>query len=271
MAGSQRIAEKTQMDRHRVIGSAHAEVRFAIGTGAHNSIVVEPVEPAAADPALREDLAQIVHDLKNPLSSIALEAEMLDARMECCDRADVAQAVGRILRNVTYLDRLIGDLMDACTLSNGFFALRRVPCDLRALMMSVIDRVVPVADRHRVFIDADPLERVVIDEHRIERVIANLLDNALKYTPPSAGIVIRLERAVHTVQISICDAGPGLTAADIATVFEPYQRASTSLGRRGSGLGLFVSKQIVEAHGGDIGVESVRGWGARFFFSLPLA
>lgn len=254
------------MERTCGQGQSRADVRFAMGTGEHAPILDEDGEAP-----LHEELAQIVHDLKNPLSSIALEAELLDARMEFCERGDVAQAVGRILRNVTFLDRLVHDLMDACTLSNGFFSLRRTRCDLRCLLMSVIDRVVPAADRHRVFLDADDLRDILVDELRIERVIANLLDNALKYTPASAGIVIRLERTARTAHFSICDAGPGLSANEIETVFEPYQRASTSVGRRGTGLGLFVSKQIVEAHGGNIGVESVRGWGARFFFALPLA
>jgi signal transduction histidine kinase len=100
-------------------------------------------------------------------------------------------------------------------------------------------------------------------------VITNLLDNALRYTPSTGGIVVRLSKDLAGAHISICDAGPGLSPEEIAVVFEPYRRAASSLGRAGSGLGLYVSKQIVEAHGGRIGVESVRGMGARFFFALP--
>ena len=109
----------------------------------------------------------------------------------------------------------------------------------------------------------------MVDELRIERVIANLLDNALKYTPASASIVVRLSGDRETAHVSICDAGPGLSSAEIGFVFEPYRRALSSAGQSGSGLGLYVSKQIVEAHGGYIGVDSARGAGARFYILAP--
>jgi signal transduction histidine kinase len=222
---------------------------------------------------IAENTAQIVHDVKNPLSSIALEVELLEARLACGDPFDAARSIGRIRRNVTFLDRLIYDLLDVCTLSNGRLALRRAPCDLQCLVVEVIDRVVPAAERHRVLLDQHgsraPIE-ARIDELRIERVIANLLDNALRYTPKKSPIVVRLTRDTHNAHVSVSDGGPGLTDAERDVVFEPYRRGVSSRGHSGNGLGLYVSKQIVEAHGGYIGVESERGTGARFFFALPL-
>jgi signal transduction histidine kinase len=129
---------------------------------------------------------------------------------------------------------------------------------------------VPCSERYRVMLaDSEPIE-VLADAVRIERVVMNLLDNALKYTPPCGGIVVRMSKDDRHAQVSISDAGPGLSSAERRVVFEPYRRVSTSAGRIGTGLGLYVSKQIVEAHGGSIGVESMRGLGARFFFELPL-
>ncbi|HEY3801044.1 MAG TPA: HAMP domain-containing sensor histidine kinase [Kofleriaceae bacterium] len=228
--------------------------------------------PTNAEPAgaLGNELAQIVHDLKNPLSSIALETEVLDARGVSCQGVDARQAMARIRRNVRFLDRLIYDLVDVCTLSDGRFALRRTRCDVAALLSIVIERVVPAGDRHRVRLDAPLGIDAMIDELRIERVAANLLDNALKYTPADAPIVVTARREGDAVAISVADTGPGLTASEVAHLFEPYRRGGTSRGRTGTGLGLFVSKQIVEAHGGRIGVDSVTGVGARFFFALPL-
>lgn len=239
--------------------------RLAKGSGVYpRPPMIESILPRG------DELAQIVHDLKNPLASIALEADMLEARGAHCGSFDAQRALARIRRNVQFLDRLIFDLMDACKLSNGSLALCRVPCELGRLVENVIERSVPGADRHRVFVDTlEPIE-VLADEHRIERVVMNLLDNALKYTPSSGGIVVRMSRDERYAQLSISDAGPGLTSAEVGLVFEPYRRVSSAAGRSGTGLGLFVSKQIVEAHGGSIGVESVRGLGARFFFALPL-
>jgi signal transduction histidine kinase len=264
-------AECTFMDGDCGERKSHRRGLFARGTGRHaqfsrSELEGEENEDASGD----EELAQIVHDLKNPLSTIALEIDLMDARLDGGDRFDTVRAIGRIRENVRYLDRLIYDLIDMCTLSNGHFALRRARCDLGRLLESVIDRVVPSSERHRVTLDAPDLTEAVIDELRIERVIANLIDNALKYTPSSGGIVVRLTREGVSAQISVCDAGPGLSPAELDIVFEPYRRCSSSRGRQGTGLGLYVSKQIVEAHGGRIGCESVRGAGARFYFALPI-
>ncbi len=250
--------------------SQHRKGRYERGTLAKGSgqyallPTIESVVPRG------DELAQIVHDLKSPLSSIALEADLLDARAAFCEGFDAKRSLERIRRNVRFLDRLVYDLMDACTLSNGQFALRRVPCDLANLLASVIERAVPHSDRHRVFLDPCVPTEVLADELRIERVVMNLLDNALKYTPVCGGIVVRMSKDDRTAQISISDAGPGLAPGDVSVVFEPYRRAASATGRAGTGLGLYVSKQIVEAHGGSIGVESVRGLGARFYFELPL-
>jgi signal transduction histidine kinase len=238
---------------------------FVLGTGRHEWFV--PNEGAKE----RDDqLAHLVHDLKNPLSTIALEFELMDAKLSIEGPVEVSAAIARIRRNVRFLDRLVYELMDACTLSNGRFALRRSPCELRALVIETVDRTVPSADQHRVTVDVTDPAEVMADELRIERVLANLLDNALKYTPSSGGIAIRMSADDRSAHVSVCDSGPGIAPEEIELLFQPYRRAATSRARPGTGLGLYVSKQIIEAHGGTIGVESVRGMGARFHFALPL-
>lgn len=241
-------------------------VRFAMGTGEH-----EPIRELDTSARLQDDeLAQIVHDLKNPLASIAIEAELLDSRIARGDRRETAKSIDRITQNVMFLDRLIYDLMDACTLANGEFNLRRTRFDLRQLIEAVVDRIVPWPDRHRVFADVDEHVQVVGDELRIERVVGNLLDNALKYSPASAAIVVSLERDIQRMaRVTVTDGGPGMTPGELAFIFEPYRRASTSTGRQGTGLGLYVSKRIIEAHGGRIEVESAPGKGSQFAFLLP--
>ncbi|NVB85359.1 MAG: HAMP domain-containing histidine kinase [Kofleriaceae bacterium] len=240
-------------------------VRFAMGTGEH-----EPIRELDSSARLQDDeLAQIVHDLKNPLASIAIEAELLDSRIARGDRRETAKSIDRITQNVMFLDRLIYDLMDACTLANGEFNLRRSRFDLRQMIEAVVDRIVPWPDRHRVFADVDENVYVVGDELRIERVIGNLLDNALKYSPSTSAIVVSLQRDIRMARVTVTDGGPGMTPGELAFIFEPYRRASTSAGRSGSGLGLYVSKRIIEAHGGRIEVESAPGKGSQFSFLIP--
>jgi PAS domain S-box-containing protein len=230
--------------------------------------ILRAVETTEA--GLREDdVAQIVHDLKNPLSTIALETCLLDDKLARGNPSDMRDAFARITHNVEFLDRMVQDLLDLCSLDAGRLQLHRRPTELHALLEQIIDRVVPTRDRERVSLQpAEPLT-TSIDDLRIERVVANLLQNALKYAPRSSRIVVRLAAASDAIRISVSDAGPGIAPAEIGSVFDKFRRASTAGGHEGSGLGLYVSKKIIEAHGGQIGVTSVRGAGSQFFFELP--
>ena len=234
--------------------------------------VVAIVHPARHDNAgLREeDVAQIVHDLKSPLTTIALEAELLEHKLATGDHSDVRHSMTRITRNAWFLERMVQDLLDLCSVEAGQLELHPAPTELRTLLEDVIDRVTTTRDRARVFLRAETPVTTTIDDLRIERVVANFLQNALKYAPDHTGIVVRLEHRGTRVCVSVIDAGPGLSPADMARIFDKYTRTAAARLREGSGLGLYVSKRIIEAHGGHIGVESVQGAGSRFFFELPL-
>jgi two-component system, OmpR family, sensor histidine kinase MtrB len=216
-----------------------------------------------------ERLAEIVHDLTNPLNTIALETHLLDDKVAAGDSTEIRSAAARISRNVFFLERMVRDLLDSCSTDAGRFEIRRAPTELRALTLRVVDRVVSTRDSGRVWIDASAPLTLSIDELRIERVVANLLQNALKYTPRPGLIGIRLEVTDHHARISVVDAGPGLTVAEAAYVFDKYRRGRSSATHEGSGLGLYVSKQIVEAHGGKLWVSSAEGAGSCFYVELP--
>jgi signal transduction histidine kinase len=232
--------------------------------------VVPIAAPAVRHDLRHEDVARIVHDFKGPLSTIALEAGLLGERFACGDPVDMAGTVGRIARNVEFLDRLVMDLLDLCELETGHFVLRRVPTELRLLLDTVIARSVASRDRDRVFLVAPDEVTIEVDDLRIQRVVANLLHNALKYAPAASGIVIRLEREAAVVRVSVSDAGHGLSDLELEHVFDEYRGDRRALAHEGTGIGLFLSKQIVEAHGARMGVDRVRGEGTRFFFELPV-
>jgi signal transduction histidine kinase len=224
---------------------------------------------ATDDFALAERVEQIVHDLKGPLQTIALETCLLDDKL-APDDLETRSAIARISRNVFFLDRLVQDLVDFGSLEAGRLELRRKPTELRALIARAIDRLVPTRDHPRIFFELSAKVVVAVDELRIERVFANLLQNALKYAPRNSRITIRIGVAGELARISVSDAGPGLTGDETTHVFDKYRRGSSSVGHEGSGLGLYICKQIVEAHGGTIGVTSVEGLGSQFFFELPV-
>jgi signal transduction histidine kinase len=217
-------------------------------------------------PGHDEELAQIIHDLKNPLSSIALEIELMAARTS----DEMVLGIKRIRRNLSFLDRLIYNIVELCNLADGRLVLERGRCSVVRLLAEVVERVVPGAERHRVELDVDADLELVIDALRIERVVANLLDNALKYAPRHSTIAVRLRVDGAFAELSVSDPGVGLTPHETATMFHPYTRCGSSRGRPGTGLGLYIAKQIVEAHGGRIDVESAHGIGTRFHFTLPL-
>jgi two-component system sensor histidine kinase BaeS len=240
--------------------------RFARGT---QELRRMDVQQEQRERMIEDDVAEIVHDLKSPLSAISLEAVLLGEKLTRGDRATSLHSIARINSNVAYLDRLVLDLLDACAIASGQLKLSRYATDLGELLDRVVNRVVANANRPRIVLDASSRMSLALDELRIERVVANLLDNAIKYTPASSPIVVRLSTYASSACVSIIDTGPGISTADLGQVFDRYQRAGTSRGRAGSGLGLYVCKKIVEAHGGTIGVESIRGVGSRFFFELP--
>jgi signal transduction histidine kinase len=226
--------------------------------------------PAPSLDVLREDdVAQIVHDLRDPLATIALETYLLDRKLTTGDHSDVKSTVTRIIRNIEFLDRMVQDLLDSCSADEAHLQLQRNPAELRALLEQVVNRLVPTRDLGRVIVEAPYPITLSIDELRIQRVVANLIANALKYTPKHSRIIVRLEVGA-VARVSVIDAGPGLSAAEAERVFDKYRRGTTARGLEGCGLGLYASKRIVEAHGGRIGVESFPGVGSRFYFELPM-
>ena len=217
-----------------------------------------------------EDIARIVHDFKNPLSTITLEADMLGHRASAGDQDAVKRAADRIARNVEFLDRLVMDLLDLCSFEAGSIDLRTEPTELVALLEHVIERVVSTRDLDRVVLAPSPRTTVILDDLRIERVVANLIGNAIKYAPAKSRIDVSLETEPSVVRVTVRDTGSTLGATEIAYIFDAYRRVDRFSDIEGSGLGLYVSKKIVEAHGGQIGVTKLFDGGTRFFFELPL-
>ncbi|MBA3461543.1 MAG: HAMP domain-containing histidine kinase [Deltaproteobacteria bacterium] len=240
---------------------------------AHGTLELDPrdIQEAREEPGLRvEHVVQIAHDLKSPLHTMALETSILQHRIAAHEPIDAGPVLDRIMHNIEYLDRMVQDLLDGCSPEQTRKTLALAPTDLRTLLETVVERSVATRDRARVFLKADRSAIVMVDDLRIQRVVANLLSNALKYSPIAGGVVVRLDLYEDYCGVSVIDAGPGVTTAEASYIFDKYRRTRSARGREGSGLGLYVSRQIIEAHGGRLDVECVRGAGSRFFFELPL-
>ncbi len=218
-------------------------------------------------PAIPNDeLAAIAHDLKNPLSVIMLETLVLDQQLGATMPPVVQRGLERIAHNAAYIDRLVSDLLDLASADAGRLELRLERCDLARLLTDAIERSVSTLERPHLRLEIRQPVTVHADAMRIERVVSNLIANALKHG--KAPVTVRLEARGIFACVSVIDTGPGLTGDQARTVFDRFRRGPHA--HEGYGLGLYISRKIIEAHRGRIGVQSSPDHGSRFFFELPI-
>jgi signal transduction histidine kinase len=216
-----------------------------------------------------EVLAMVSHDLRNPLGVITLSATALQHRLTGdAERRPIAA----IERATARMGRLVRDLLDLAALDAGQLALDREPHDAGPLLEQAAEALRPLADERGVGLRVEPSPmplRVTCDHERVLQVFANLGDNALKFTPRGGTITLRSEHAGSFVRFSVSDTGSGMSPDQLDHAFERYWRAAPR-DRRGVGLGLAITKGLVEAQGGAIGARSAVGAGSTFFFMLPV-
>lgn len=237
-------------------------------------LIHDETDPLALDRARDEQLYMIVHDLRNPLSNIISSLELLRESVRTPSATSVPNALVNIaLRSSRRIALLVESLLDMTRMEAGQFTLATTTARLDMLIERAVDFVKPAADRKHIplEVDLDPaLPPVLIDENMIERVIVNLLDNACKFVSPSQAVRVSARRADHEVRISVHDEGPGIAAEDRARLFQKFSRGLSLSGHAtGTGLGLAFCKMAVEAHGGQISLDSELGKGSTFTFTLP--
>jgi len=216
-------------------------------------------------------LSSVSHDLRTPLAAIKASAESLLQRDVDWSEEDREGFTGAIVRESDRLNRLVGNLLDMSRIEGGALRPRRDWYDLGELVREVVGRLGPLLHGREVTLTiADDLPPVLLDYLMIDQVITNLLENAVKYTPPDGPIAVTVTAAEHAVHLAIADHGPGIPAGRRERVFDKFYRLESTGRGRGSGLGLAVSRGLVEAHGGRIWIEETPGGGATFAFELPI-
>ena len=214
--------------------------------------------------AQRDFLAMVSHDLRSPLTVIRASAQLLQRRGEYRETT-----VETILEYVDRMARLIDDLADVVRLEEGHLPLQREPLDLVALARECAAAAEEQSARHAVRVEApDASVCGAWDRVRLGQVLENLLGNALKHGAEEGEVVVRVEERDGEALISVQDSGPGIDPEHVPHLFDRFYRASTS--STGLGLGLYISRILVEAHGGRIWVESRPGQGSTFTMALPL-
>jgi signal transduction histidine kinase len=219
-------------------------------------------------------VATVAHELRGPLSALETASEILGRDLDILDAGQVRDIVSGMHRRTVWMRGLLENLLASAAIREGRFRVHLRPLDIVEAIREVQSIVLPMFDRKSqtvrvVTLPTYPL--VEADDHRIAQVLLNLLSNANKYADAGTEVEVAVSTLAGAVRVSVSDRGPGLPNRAIRTAFRAYDRAGRS-GGEGLGIGLWVVRSIVRAHGGRVGVFNREGGGATFWFELrPMA
>ncbi len=222
----------------------------------------------------QEDMIHTIsHDLRTPLAIIKGHAQLLEENAFHYQHTDEERdSIKSILRGIQRMEVMTQDLVDAARLEGGQLQLRLEPVDLCAFAQDMLRRAAAVMAIERIHLNCPvDLPSVLADYNRLERIMTNLLSNALKYSDPGTPVLLQMQRVEREVVISVTDQGAGIAPDDVPLPFSRFYRAQGTQQTEGLGLGLYITRMLVEAHGGHISVESAVGKGSTFSFTLPVA
>ena len=215
--------------------------------------------------------AMIAHELRSPLTPIINYAQIIARPNQ--RRETIERGTNIIISQAWRLTRLVSDLLDSSRLSSGQFTLSCEICDAVKLVKEVVEQLRPIAPYHQFAIEVPATPTIgKWDYGRLQQALGNLLDNAIKYSDEETTITTRVWQTPENVHISVHNQGAGIPLRDIDQLFRPYGRLQSSGTQRGYGLGLYIAKSIVEAHGGELRLEQPAqgSEGTTFTFDLPL-
>lgn len=222
--------------------------------------------------AARDELLGVVaHDLRSPLGAITMKAGLLRKADASPTMRRHAGAIESIAVRMAYL---IKSLLDAASIDLGRFSIDPAPVHALPVVRETVELFSTQAETKSIDLEASAEEidlTVFADRDRLVQALSNLVGNAIRFTPEGGKVTVAAKREDGSVRFSVVDNGPGIAPEDIPRIFERFRGSEEDGGATGTGLGLYLAKGIVEAHGGRIWAESVKGEGARFHFTIPRA
>ena len=250
-------------DHEKLVGGIAAQA----GTAIENAMLYEEIKRLNAKKD--EFIGVAGHELRTPITTIKGYLQLLEGQ---APEGLAKNFTEKALRQVNKLNRLVTDLLDASKIQAGKLEYNMMSCFLLPLIRDSLDTLRQIHSTHVLTADL-PEEDIVItaDGSKIEQVLINFITNAVKYSPEGSQIIVGVRKTDSRVIVSVRDQGIGIDQKHLALIFQRYYRVDTiehAVG--GLGIGLFISKEIIERHAGEIGVESEEGKGSTFYFSLPL-
>lgn len=265
-------AELTPKDGKPVLVLVHLR-QVVVEDGTNFQWLIRDISERKKLDRLRDDLiSMIYHDLRSPLSNIVSSLDVFNAMLPKDGDPAFRSLLNIALRSTERIQRLTNSLLDMSRLESGHPVVQRVSASAVLLAVDAIDAVSPVADtKNQVINFSIPADAptLMIDADMIRRVLINLLENAVKYSPSDGEITLGAEFDQHQTKIWIQDSGPGISAKEQEYIFDKFTRLNPEGDQKGFGLGLAYCRLAVEGHGGQIWIESEQGRGARFNFTLP--
>ena len=221
--------------------------------------------------AARDEIIGIVaHDLRNPLGAITIKAAMLRNGAVSVETREKAASIELVALR---MEHLIRTMLDVTTMEAGQFSVDPAPCSVDEILTEIAAMFEPIAESKQIQIEhslEEPGLSVFADRERVLQVLSNLVGNALKFTDPGGHVSVSVDRQATMARFAVQDTGTGIRDENLSHIFDRFWKDQTP-GKKGTGLGLFIAKGIVVAHGGHIWAESEPGHGSSFYFTLPLA
>lgn len=217
----------------------------------------------------KDDFISIAsHELKTPITSLKASLQLLDRMKEAPSPTLLPRLVDQCNRSIDKVANLVEELLDSSKMLQGQLQLNKTTFTI-AEMLTQCCHHVRMAGKYELVLQGDEQLQIGADEQRIEQVVVNLVNNAVKYAPQSMKIFLTVEKLTGMAKISVKDTGPGIPPEKLPYLFNRYYQADGGSKQAGLGLGLYISAEIIKRHGGEIGVASEPGKGSTFWFTLP--
>lgn len=267
--------ERGETDENLSLERAETDSEVDRASGRLSVEVAEHSKTRGTLTSREEFIAIVSHDLRNPIGAASSCAEMLleDSAYKEMEPESIKYWIEFIKRNVDTSLRLISDLLDMERIAKDKLQLKVAKHDVDSIIRESIESFAYLASAKTILLRSSSPKMsgsIVCDRDRILQVLSNLIGNALKFTPEGGSVTVATERTPNGTKIFVKDTGPGIPLEKRSQLFERFTQLQSS-DRRGLGLGLYISKMIVEAHGGEIGVHSELDKGSSFYFTIPFS
>lgn len=217
----------------------------------------------------KDDFISIAsHELKTPLTSLKASLQLLE-RMKANPTALLPRLIEQSNKSMEKISELVEELLNVTRINEGKVMLNKKKFNFAHMVDECCSHVIHLGT-HELLVEGEKNVEITADENRIQQVVINFINNAIKYAPKSRQIFLTIEKDIYSVKVSVKDNGPGIPAEKLPYLFERYYRVDPNgIQASGLGLGLYISADIIERHGGKIGVDSEEGKGSTFWFTLP--